>query len=45
LNGISDITFIELESSDVVRHRLVSDIVDAYARFDVAKMPRRQQNL
>jgi phosphate starvation-inducible PhoH-like protein len=25
-----------LTSTDVVRHRLVSDIVDAYARFDAA---------
>ena len=43
LDGISDIAFIHLESEDVVRHRLVSEIVDAYARFDVAKMPRRNQ--
>jgi phosphate starvation-inducible PhoH-like protein len=26
-----------LSSVDVVRHRLVSDIVDAYARWDAAK--------
>jgi phosphate starvation-inducible PhoH-like protein len=26
--------FAELSSSDVVRHRLVAEIVDAYARFD-----------
>ena len=43
LDGISDIAFIHLESEDVVRHRLVSEIVDAYARFDVATMPRRNQ--
>lgn len=42
LEGISDISFIHLESEDVVRHRLVSEIVDAYARFDVAKLPSRQ---
>jgi phosphate starvation-inducible PhoH-like protein len=44
LDGVADITFIELESSDVVRHRLVSDIVDAYARFDVKALPRRNQS-
>ena len=32
LHGIDDIHFCELTSADVVRHRLVSDIVDAYAR-------------
>ena len=30
LAGIDDIHFAELTSADVVRHRLVSDIVDAY---------------
>ena len=32
LDGIDDIHFAYLTSADVVRHRLVSDIVDAYAR-------------
>ena len=34
LTDIDDIHFAELTSSDVVRHRLVSDIVDAYDRFE-----------
>ena len=34
LDGIDDVHFSYLTSTDVVRHRLVSDIVDAYARFD-----------
>lgn len=34
LEGIDDISFMDLTSEDVVRHRLVSDIVDAYGRFD-----------
>ena len=34
LTDIDDIYFAELTSSDVVRHRLVSDIVDAYERFE-----------
>jgi phosphate starvation-inducible PhoH-like protein len=34
LEGIEDISFMDLTSEDVVRHRLVSEIVDAYGRFD-----------
>ncbi|EME18209.1 PhoH family protein [Rhodococcus triatomae] len=34
LTDIDDIHFAELTSADVVRHRLVSDIVDAYDRFE-----------
>nr|WP_235604916.1 PhoH family protein [Enteractinococcus helveticum] len=33
LQGIDDIAIIELKSSDVVRHDLVSKIVDAYDRY------------
>jgi phosphate starvation-inducible protein PhoH and related proteins len=36
LADVEDIRFIPLDSTDVVRHRLVSDIVDAYGRWDVA---------
>ncbi|MGQ4596579.1 PhoH family protein [Nocardia sp. R6R-6] len=40
LTGIEDIHFAELTSSDVVRHRLVSDIVDAYDRAEAdARLP------
>jgi phosphate starvation-inducible PhoH-like protein len=34
LDGVADVHFTQLSSADVVRHRLVSDIVDAYARHD-----------
>jgi phosphate starvation-inducible PhoH-like protein len=34
LDGVEDVHFAELSSTDVVRHRLVGDIVDAYARYD-----------
>src|SRR5262249_48985439 len=34
LDGLEDVHFATLTSSDVVRHRLVGDIVDAYARWD-----------
>jgi phosphate starvation-inducible PhoH-like protein len=34
LDSVDDIHVAELTSVDVVRHRLVSEIVDAYAKFD-----------
>jgi phosphate starvation-inducible PhoH-like protein len=34
LTGVDDVAFCRLGSSDVVRHRLVSEIIDAYARWD-----------
>ncbi|MFY9766648.1 PhoH family protein [Mycobacterium sp.] len=34
LDGIDDIHISELTSADVVRHRLVAEIVDAYARYE-----------
>jgi phosphate starvation-inducible PhoH-like protein len=34
LGGVEDVAFCRLTSSDVVRHRLVGDIIDAYARWD-----------
>ncbi|MDY5585502.1 MAG: PhoH family protein [Arcanobacterium sp.] len=34
LRNIDGIKFIELGSGDVVRHKIVADIVDAYARFN-----------
>jgi phosphate starvation-inducible PhoH-like protein len=37
LDGVEDVHFASLSSADVVRHRLVSDIVDAYARYDAAQ--------
>ena len=34
LQGIEDVHFSQLTSQDVVRHRLVGEIVDAYGRWD-----------
>jgi len=34
LEGIDDVAFCRLDSQDVVRHKLVGKIVDAYARHD-----------
>ncbi|MCZ7414164.1 MULTISPECIES: PhoH family protein [unclassified Streptomyces] len=35
LQGVDDVHFAELTSTDVVRHKLVGRIVDAYERYDV----------
>jgi phosphate starvation-inducible PhoH-like protein len=40
LTGVDDIEFCRLTSADVVRHRLVGDIIDAYARWGVRTGPR-----
>jgi len=40
LDGIDDVNFCFLSSSDVVRHRLVSKIVDAYNVWDAKRQPR-----
>jgi phosphate starvation-inducible protein PhoH and related proteins len=34
LGGIDDVAFCTLTSADVVRHRLVGEIVEAYGRYD-----------
>jgi phosphate starvation-inducible PhoH-like protein len=36
LSGIDGLAFVHLSSRDVVRHRIVQDIVDAYERVDAA---------
>jgi len=43
LDGIPDIHFARLTSNDVVRHKLVGKIVDAYERFD-AKAQRHSRD-
>ena len=37
LDGVDDIAFLDLTAEDVVRHRLISDIVSAYEAYDDAK--------
>jgi phosphate starvation-inducible PhoH-like protein len=37
LDGTNDVHFCRLASQDVVRHRLVTDIVDAYGRWDAVQ--------
>ena len=43
LGNVDDIHFAELTSADVVRHRLVSEIVDAYARAEEPTLMNRAQ--
>lgn len=48
LSGIDDIEFCHLTSADVVRHRLVGQIIDAYERWDesmVSLKARRDRSL
>lgn len=44
LEGIEDVAFCELTSQDVVRHRLVGQIVDAYARHDESKQVKHDKD-
>jgi phosphate starvation-inducible PhoH-like protein len=37
LDGVEDVHFARLTSTDVVRHRLVSEIVEAYGRWDASR--------
>jgi phosphate starvation-inducible PhoH-like protein len=41
LEGVEDIHFANLTSQDVVRHRLVTAIVDAYGQWDATRPPER----
>jgi phosphate starvation-inducible protein PhoH and related proteins len=41
LDGIPDIHFAKLTSADVVRHKLVGKIVDAYEAYDAREQPSR----
>jgi phosphate starvation-inducible PhoH-like protein len=42
LTGLEDLAFCELTSKDVVRHRLVSQIIDAYARDEALREAARE---
>ena len=42
LKDIDDIAFLELTAEDVVRHRLIGDIVKAYDKFDEQRQALRQ---
>ena len=42
LDGIDNLTFVKLGSADVVRHKIVADIVQAYERRDEAAEAKRE---
>jgi phosphate starvation-inducible protein PhoH and related proteins len=44
LGTIEGLEFVHLDRRDVVRHRIVGDIVDAYERADVAAAARKPTN-
>ncbi|MCL2802820.1 MAG: PhoH family protein [Micrococcales bacterium] len=41
LRGIDDLAFVELTSRDVVRHRLVSYVIEAWAEHDLRRRGKR----
>ncbi|WP_409186403.1 PhoH family protein [Amycolatopsis sp. VS8301801F10] len=43
LGGVEDLHFAELTSQDVVRHKLVGDIVDAYEKWQAVQDAQEQQ--
>ncbi|SCL42026.1 phosphate starvation-inducible protein PhoH [Micromonospora pallida] len=45
LSDVEDVHFAQLSSSDVVRHRLVGEIVDAYARWDAERENQQAQSV
>lgn len=44
LSGVNDISFSVLDSADVVRHRLVGDIVNAYSSWDDVQRRRAEKH-
>ncbi len=44
LTRVEDVAFVELDSRDVVRHRLVQRIVNAYSEYESAKAGERSQD-
>jgi phosphate starvation-inducible PhoH-like protein len=45
LDGIDGLTFVRLTGRDVVRHRIVQDIVDAYERHDATATESRGEGV
>ena len=43
LKGVTGISFVELNKKDIVRHKLVERIVDAYEKFDKEKKIEREK--
>jgi phosphate starvation-inducible PhoH-like protein len=45
LSNVEDVHFAQLSSADVVRHKLVGEIVDAYARWDAERENQQAQGV
>jgi phosphate starvation-inducible PhoH-like protein len=43
LKGVKGIAFIEMNKKDIVRHKLVTKIVEAYEKFDKARREAKQK--
>ena len=43
LKGVKGISFIELNKKDIVRHKLVTQIVEAYEKFDKEAKAERER--
>ena len=44
LNGVKGISFIEFDKKDIIRHKLVSRIVDAYERNEIASQSSKVES-
>ena len=44
LNGVEGISFVELNKKDIVRHKLVTRIVNAYEAYDKAEKQKTDKN-
>jgi phosphate starvation-inducible PhoH-like protein len=44
LKGVKGLAFVELEKTDIVRHKLVQNIVHAYARYEQKDAPKTAAN-
>ncbi|MEG2514063.1 MAG: PhoH family protein, partial [Bacteroidaceae bacterium] len=43
LKGVKGISFVELNKKDIVRHKLVTRIVEAYEKFDDKRKAEREK--
>ena len=43
LKGVKGISFVELNKKDIVRHKLVTQIVEAYEKFDKEAKAERER--
>ena len=44
LKGVKGISFVELNKKDIVRHKLVTQIVEAYEKFDKEAKAERERH-